>query len=153
MYGALNIANITVPVKVRIMGMVSKLWLVGLVLVILPTRPYRQYLVHHNPEHLHVPRGKLSQVNTTLFKTVGFDMDCYHLKYKLLVIVGVSVIRKIFREPVVKTIKYIKSNGWFRTYAININTEMYFHLKDDPSVFNGTHYAPTTDHFDDVKIA
>ena len=108
---------------------------------------------HANPEHLHVPRGKLSQVNTTLFKTVGFDMDCYHLKYKLLVIVGVSVIRKIFREPVVKTIKYIKSNGWFRTYAININTEMYFHLKDEPSVFNGTHYAPTTDQFDDVKIA
>ena len=30
---------------------------------------------------------------------------------------------------------------------------MYFHLKDEPSVFNDTHYAPTTDQFDDVKIA
>ena len=70
---------------------------------------------HANPEHHHLPRGKLSQVNTTSFKTVGFDIDsCYHFKYKLLVIVGVSVIRKIFREAVVKTIKYINSNGWFR---------------------------------------
>ena len=40
-------AKITVLVKVRIMSMVSKLWLVGLVLVIIPNRPYRQYLVHH----------------------------------------------------------------------------------------------------------
>ena len=79
--------------------------------------------------------------------------SCYHMKYKLLVIVRVSVIRNIFREPVVKTIKYINSNGWFRTYAININTEMYFHLKDEQSVFNDTHYVPTTGQFDDVKIA
>ena len=106
---------------------------------------------HANPEHHHLPRGKLSQVNTTLFKRL--DSTCYHLKYKLLVLVGVSVIRNIFREPVVKTIKYINSNGWFRTYAININTEMYFHLKDEQSVFNDTHYVPTTGQFDDVKIA
>ena len=26
---------------------------------------------HANPEHHHLPRGKLSQVNTTSFKTVG----------------------------------------------------------------------------------
>ena len=109
---------------------------------------------HANPEHHHLPRGKLSQVNTTSFKTVGFDMgSCYHVNYKLLVIVGVSVMRNIFREPVVKTIKYINSNGWFRTYAININTEMYFHLKDEQSVFNDTVYVPTTGQFDDVKIA
>ena len=99
-----------------------------------------------NPEHHHLPRGKLSQVNTTSFKTVAFDIDsCYHFKYKLLVIVGVSVIRKIFREAVVKTIKYINSNGWFRTYTININTQMYFHLKDEQSVFKNTHYVPTND--------
>ena len=85
---------------------------------------------HANPEHHHLPRGKLSQVNTTSFKTVGFDMgSCYHLKYKF------------------------NSNGWFRTYAININTEMYFHLKDEQSAFNDTHYVPTTGQFDDVKIA
>ena len=37
------------------------------------------------------------------FKTVGSDMySRYQLKYKLLVIVGVSVIRRIFREQVLK---------------------------------------------------
>ena len=63
---------------------------------------------HANSEHHRLPRGKLSQVNTTSLKTVGSDMDsCYNLKCKLSVIVGVSVIRKVFQEPVVKTIKYI----------------------------------------------
>ena len=54
---------------------------------------------HDNPEHHHLPPGKLSQVNTPSFKTVGSDMDsCYNLKCKLLVIVGVSVIRKYFKS-------------------------------------------------------
>ena len=101
---------------------------------------------HANPEHHHLPRGKLSQVTTPSFKTVGSDIDsCYNLKCKLLVVVGLSVIRKVFQEPVVKTIKYINSNGWFRTYAINMNTDMCFHLKNEPSAIDDTHCVPTTD--------
>jgi hypothetical protein len=30
---------------------------------------------------------------------------------------------------------------------------MYFHLKDEQSAFNDTHYVPTTGQFDDAKIA
>ena len=85
---------------------------------------------HANPEHHHLPRGKLSQVNTTSFKTVGSDMDsCYHLKYKLIVIVVVSVIRRIFREQVVKFLSsmmtmYESRSAYARVYVTQHVLEM-----------------------------
>ena len=51
---------------------------------------------HANPERHHLPRGNLLQVNTTSSKRLD---SCYHImKYKLLVAVRVTVIRRILEE-------------------------------------------------------
>ena len=72
--------------------MVSKLWLAGLVLVIIPNKtispifsaPHLIDIVkmkhHANPEYHYLLRGKLSQVNTTSFKTVGFMLPYYEIQ-------------------------------------------------------------------------
>ena len=85
---------------------------------------------HANPEHYHLPRRKFSQVNTTSFKTVGSDIDsCYRLKYKLIVIIVVSVIRRIFREQVVKFLSsmmtmYESRSAYARVYVTQHVLEM-----------------------------
>ena len=104
-------ANFTVLVKARIMSTVSEVMVSR---VSVSNNPNQTISSIFSAPHLieilkmkhhanHLPRGNLLQVNTTFFKTVGFDMDSrYQLKYKLLVIAGVSVIRRIFREQVLK---------------------------------------------------
>ena len=55
--------------------------------------------------------------------------SCYHLKYKLIVIVGVSVIRRIFREQVVKFLSsmmtmYESRSAYARVYVAQYVLEM-----------------------------